>query len=182
MQEIKKAVSAKESAQWLYNERSKFEAENDTALDASQTETRSAHVLDFPAVNFHITDEHLGEGGAKQKFKDNMNAVKLLKVLEAEDRNALQEEQEILSRYVGWGGLADAFDANKAGWAEEFKELLSALTPEEYAAARASTLNAHYTAPSVIRAMYEALEQMGFEGGNILEPSCGVGQLLRNAA
>ena len=98
--------------------------------------------------------------------------------MEAEDRNALQEEQEILSRYVGWGGLADAFDANKAGWAEEFKELLSALTPEEYAAARASTLNAHYTAPSVIRAMYEALEQMGFEGGNILEPSCGVGNFF----
>lgn len=127
-------VSAKESAQWLYNERSKFEAENDTVLDASQTEHETNNALAFPAVNFHITDEHLGEGGAKQKFKDNMNAVKLLKVLEAEDRNALQEEQEILSRYVGWGGLADAFDANKAGWAEEFKELLSALTPEEYAA------------------------------------------------
>lgn len=178
LQEIKKAVSAKESAQWLYNERSKFEAENDTALDASQTEHETNNALAFPSVNFHITDEHLGEGGAKQKFKDNMNAVKLLKVLEAEDRNALQEEQEILSRYVGWGGLADAFDANKAGWAEEFKELLSALTPEEYAAARASTLNAHYTSPSVIRAMYEALEQMGFEGGNILEPSCGVGNFF----
>ena len=131
-----------------------------------------------PAQNFHITDEHLGEGGAKAKFRMNMDAIHLLKQLEAEDRQATPEEQAVLANYVGWGGLADAFDESKPNWSAEFQELHSALTTEEYEAARSSTLNAHYTSPTVIRAMYEALDRMGFETGNILEPSMGVGNFF----
>ncbi len=131
-----------------------------------------------PAENFHITDEHLGEGGPKAKFRANMDAINLLKELEFDGRQATPEEQETLSRYVGWGGLADAFDETKENWSDEFKELYAALTPEEYAAARASTLNAHYTAPTVIRAMYEAIGNMGFQNGNILEPSAGIGNFF----
>ena len=131
-----------------------------------------------PAVNYRITDDHLGEGGAKAKFRANMDAIRLLRNLQKEDRNAAPEEQEILSRYVGWGGLSDAFDKNKPAWASEYRELSAALSPEEYAAARASTLNAHYTSPTVIRAMYEALEQMGFESGNVLEPAMGIGNFF----
>ena len=131
-----------------------------------------------PPRNFHITDDHLGEGGSKAKFRANLDAIKTLKTIEAEGRSATPEEQEILSRYIGWGGLADAFDANKAAWTQEYKELQAALTPEEYAAARSSTLNAHYTSPTVIRAIYDAVEQMGFQAGNILEPACGVGNFF----
>ena len=131
-----------------------------------------------PPRNFRITDDHLGEGGSKAKFRANLDAIETLKTIEAEERSATPAEQEILSRYVGWGGLADAFDANKAAWTQEYKELQAALTPEEYAAARSSTLNAHYTSPTVIRAIYEAVSRLGFETGNILEPACGVGNFF----
>ena len=128
--------------------------------------------------NFHITDDHLGEGGQKAKFRMNMDAIRTLKEIEAQNRTATPAEQEVLSRYVGWGGLADAFDERKPAWANEFKELSALLSPEEYASARSSTLNAHYTTPTVIRAIYEAVGNMGFTAGNILEPSCGVGNFF----
>ena len=130
------------------------------------------------AQNFHITDDALGIGGAKAKFRANMAAIRLLQELEFEGLQASPEQQEILSRYVGWGGLADAFDENKPNWADEFAELYATLSPEEYAAARASTLNAHYTSPTVIKAIYEAVGNMGFQTGNILEPSMGVGNFF----
>ena len=131
-----------------------------------------------PARNFRITDEHLGEGGPKQKFACNIDAIRTLQAIEAEGRSATPEEQKILSQYVGWGGLADAFDPDKDSWAKEYKELKGLLSEDEYVAARASTLNAHYTSPTVIRAIYDAVEQMGFQTGNILEPSCGVGNFF----
>ena len=121
------------------------------------------------AQNFHISDDHLGEGGPKAKYQANVAAIKLLKYLEETTGQATPEQQEVLSRYVGWGGLADAFDSDKSAWAAEYSELKELLTPEEYAAARASTLNAHYTSPTVIRAIYEAVEKMGFRTGNILD-------------
>jgi len=127
---------------------------------------------------FRITDDHLGEGGPKTKFRANMDAIYTLKTIENEGRTATPEEQKVLSRYVGWGGLADAFDRDKREWTGEFKELEAALTPEEYAAARGSTLNAHYTSPTVIRAIYEAVGNIGFQTGNILEPSMGVGNFF----
>ena len=130
------------------------------------------------AGNFRITDIHLGEGGPKAKFRANMDAINLLKELEFENRQATPEEQETLSRYVGWGGLADAFDENKPAWAKEFAELYATLSPEEYEAAKGTTLNAHYTSPTVIQAIYEAVGKMGFQTGNILEPSCGVGNFF----
>ena len=130
------------------------------------------------AQNFHITDDALGVGGAKTKYQANINAIRLLKHLEAEGLQASAEQQQVLSRYVGWGGLADAFDESKQNWAAEFRELRELLTPEEYAAARASTLNAHYTSPTVIKAIYEAIGNMGFQTGNILEPSMGVGNFF----
>ena len=130
------------------------------------------------AKNFRITDEHLGEGGPKAKFQANVNAIRLLKELEAAGQQASPEQQEVLSRYVGWGGLSDAFDPEKPAWALAYAQLKELLTPEEYAAARSSTLNAHYTSPTVIRAIYEAVDRMGFETGNILEPSCGVGNFF----
>ena len=130
------------------------------------------------AQNFHITDDHLGEGGPKAKYQANVAAIKLLKYLEETTGQATPEQQEVLSRYVGWGGVADAFDPSKTAWAKEYAELKELLTPEEYEAARASTLNAHYTSPTVIRAIYDAVEQMGFRTGNILEPSCGVGNFF----
>ena len=130
------------------------------------------------AENFRITDDALGVGGAKAKFRANMAAIHLLQELEFEGLQASPEQQEILSRYVGWGGLADAFDESKDNWKAEFAELYAALSPEEYAAARASTLNAHYTSPTVIRAIYDAVENMGFQTGNILEPSMGVGNFF----
>ena len=131
-----------------------------------------------PAQNFRITEDDLGVGGAKAKFRMNMDAINLLKELEFDGRQATPEEQEVLSRYVGWGGLADAFDETKENWKNEFAELYATLSPEEYAAARASTLNAHYTNPTVIRAIYDAVENMGFQTGNILEPSMGVGNFF----
>ena len=131
-----------------------------------------------PAENFRIMDDDLGKGGAKAKFRANMAAINLLKELEFEGLQASPEQQEILSRYVGWGGLADAFDENKPNWADEFAELYATLSPEEYAAARASTLNAHYTSPTVIKAIYEAVGNMGFQTGNILEPAMGVGNFF----
>ena len=130
------------------------------------------------AQNFHITDDALGVGGAKAKFRANMAAIQRLQELEFEGIQASPEQQEILSRYVGWGGLADAFDENKPNWSDEFAELYATLSPEEYAAARASTLNAHYTSPTVIKAIYEAVGNMGFQTGNILEPSMGVGNFF----
>jgi len=130
------------------------------------------------AQNFRITDDHLGEGGAKTKYQANINAIKLLKELESDGRQALPEQQTVLSRYVGWGGLADVFDPDKANWNKEYTELKELLTPEEYTAARSSTLNAHYTSPVVIKAIYEAIENMGFETGNILEPSMGIGNFF----
>ena len=131
-----------------------------------------------PPENFRITDDALGTGGAKAKFRMNMDAINLLKELEFDGRQATPDEQEVLSKYVGWGGLADAFDETKDNWKNEFVELYAALSPEEYAAARASTLNAHYTSPTVIRAIYEAVGNMGFQTGNILEPSMGVGNFF----
>ena len=128
--------------------------------------------------NFRITDDHLGEGGAKAKFRMNMDAINLLKELEFDGRQATPEEQAVLSKYVGWGGLADAFDETKDNWKNEFAELYATLSPEEYAAARSSTLNAHYTSPTVIKAIYEAVGNMGFETGNILEPAMGVGNFF----
>ena len=131
-----------------------------------------------PAENFRITDDNLGIGGAKAKFRANMAAINLLKELEFEGAQASPEQQEVLSRYVGWGGLADAFDESKDNWKDEFAELYATLSPEEYAAARASTLNAHYTSPTVIKAIYEAVGNMGFQTGNILEPAMGVGNFF----
>ena len=131
-----------------------------------------------PAENFRILDDDLGTGGAKAKFRANMAAINLLKELEFEGAQASSEQQEVLSRYVGWGGLADAFDESRESWKGEFVELYTALSPEEYAAARASTLNAHYTSPTVIKAIYEAVGNMGFQTGNILEPAMGVGNFF----
>ena len=131
-----------------------------------------------PVGNFHITDEHLGEGGAKQKYARNIEAIKTLFQLEQEHRGATAEEQQVLSQYVGWGGLADAFDPGKDSWAKEYAELKGLLSEDEYAAARSSTLNAHYTSPTVIRGIYDAVERMGFRSGNILEPSMGVGNFF----
>ena len=128
--------------------------------------------------NFHITDDDLGAGGPKAKFKANMEAIRLLKELEQEQRLATPEEQEVLSRYVGWGGIPQAFEERNSAWAAEYTQLKGVLTPEEYSAARASTLNAFYTSPTVIKAMYEALGNMGLKQGNILEPSCGVGNFM----
>ena len=131
-----------------------------------------------PAGNFRITDEELGAGGPKQKFARNIKAIKTLFTLEQEHRGATAEEQQVLSQYVGWGGLADAFDPNKDGWTKEYAELKGLLSEDEYAAARSSTLNAHYTSPTVIRGIYDAVERMGFQSGNILEPSMGVGNFF----
>ena len=131
-----------------------------------------------PAGNFRITDDHLGEGGAKQKYTRNIEAIRTLFKLEQEHRGATAEEQQVLSQYVGWGGLADAFDPGKDSWAKEYAELKGLLSEDEYAAARSSTLNAHYTSPVVICSIYEAVEKMGFRSGNILEPSMGVGNFF----
>lgn len=128
--------------------------------------------------NFRITDDHLGEGGAKTKFKNNVAAIRTLQEIEFDNRLATTEEQEILSRYVGWGGLPQAFDENNEQWADEFAELYGLLSPEEYEAAKATTLNAHYTSPTVIKAIYQAVENMGFRTGNVLEPSCGIGNFF----
>ncbi len=145
---------------------------------AALDEARNAEPAPEPAGNFRITDDHLGEGGAKQKYTRNIEAIRTLFKLEREHRGATPEEQQVLSQYVGWGGLADAFDPNKDGWAKEYVELKGLLSEDEYAAARSSTLNAHYTSPTVIRGIYDAVERMGFRSGNILEPSLGVGNFF----
>lgn len=157
------------------------ESLEETVFNESEAETESPiQQLEemVPAGNFHITDDELGQGTPKEKFRANIMAIQLLKKCEDEKRNATSEEQEILSRYVGWGGLADAFDETKAAWETEYLELKTVLTPEEYAAVRASTLNAHYTQPIVIESMYQVLENLGFTKGNILEPSMGVGNFF----
>ena len=157
------------------------ESLEETVFNESEAETESPiQQLEemVSAGNFHITDDELGQGTPKEKFRANIMAIQLLKKCEDENRNATLEEQEILSRYVGWGGLADAFDETKAAWETEYLELKTVLTPEEYAAARASTLNAHYTQPIVIDSMYQTLENLGFTKGNILEPSMGVGNFF----
>ena len=144
------------------------------ALDAVEPERSTLEL----AGNFRITDDHLGEGGAKQKYARNIEAIRTLFRLEEEHRGATAEEQQVLSQYVGWGGLADAFDPGKDSWAKEYAELKGLLSEDEYAAARSSTLNAHYTSPVVIRSIYDAVEKMGFRSGNILEPSMGVGNFF----
>lgn len=175
---IFRAESKEHLRELLHNEVMEHGAgqEQDIPVDAVVEEATIAPVI--AAQNFRIIDTHLGEGGPKQKFRANMDAIHMLQTLEVEKRNATPEEQEILSKYVGWGGLADAFDESKSSWSAEYQELKNALSPEEYAAARASTLNAHYTSPTVIHAIYDAVEQMGFTKGNILEPSMGVGNFF----
>ena len=153
----------------------------DIVIQTISTESptvEAEHPAPEPAGNFHITDDHLGEGGAKQKYARNIEAIQTLRTLEQEHRGATAEEQQVLSQYVGWGGLADVFDPNKENWSAEYTQLKGLLTEEEYAAARASTLNAHYTSPVVIRAIYDAVEKMGFQSGNILEPSMGIGNFF----
>ena len=145
---------------------------------AALGEARNAEPALEPAGNFRITDDHLGEGGAKQKYARNIEAIRTLFKLEEEHRGATAEEQQVLSQYVGWGGLADAFDSGKDSWAKEYVELKGLLSEDEYAAARSSTLNAHYTSPTVIHAIYDAVEKIGFRSGNILEPSMGVGNFF----
>ncbi|MEQ2684301.1 LPD25 domain-containing protein [Agathobacter rectalis] len=150
-------------------------------LEQEKTELPPEEKTEAPAVdrhNFRITDDAIGIGGAKEKFRNNMAAINLLHELEIENRLATPEEQEVLSRYVGWGGLSMAFDEHNAAWAEEFKELYASLSPEEYRAAMESTLTAFYTPPVVIKAMYDALDRLGFSQGNILEPSCGTGNFF----
>ena len=145
---------------------------------AALDEALNAEPAPEPAGNFRITDDHLGEGGAKQKYARNIEAIRTLFKLEQEHRGATAEEQQVLSQYVGWGGLADAFDPGKDSWAKEYAELKGLLSEDEYAAARSSTLNAHYTSPTVIRSIYDAVERMGFHSGNILEASMGVGNFF----
>ena len=153
----------------------------DIVIQTISTESptvEAEHPAPEPAGNFHITDDHLGEGGAKQKYARNIEAIRTLFKLEEEHRGATAEEQQVLSQYVGWGGLSDAFDPSKDSWAKEYAELKGLLSEDEYAAARSSTLNAHYTSPTVIRGIYDAVERMGFRSGNILEPSMGVGNFF----
>jgi len=145
---------------------------------AAANEALNAEPVPEAAGNFHITDDNLGVGGPKQKFARNIEAIQTLRTLEQEHRGATAEEQQVLSQYVGWGGLADVFDPNKENWSAEYTQLKELLSEDEYAAARASTLNAHYTSPTVIRGIYDAVERMGFRSGNILEPSMGVGNFF----
>ena len=145
---------------------------------AALDKARNSEPAPEPAGNFRITDDHLGEGGAKQKYARNIEAIRTLFKLEDEHRGATAEEQQVLSQYVGWGGLADTFDPGKDSWAKEYAELKGLLSEDEYAAARSSTLNAHYTSPVVIRSIYDAVEKMGFQSGNILEPSMGAGNFF----
>ena len=202
LENLKKEVADREAAEWLKVEHAKFLADKDepepsdeeldelpisTVIDGEVQTFPDAAALDKavnaepesePVGNFHITDEHLGEGGAKQKYARNIEAIRTLFKLEQEHRGATAEEQQVLSQYVGWGGLSDAFDPSKDNWAKEYAELKNLLSEDEYTAARSSTLNAHYTSPVVIRSIYEAVEKMGFKSGNILEPSMGVGNFF----
>ena len=149
----------------------------DVVIQTLRTEERESE-RPIEKTNFRITDDALGHGGPKAKFRMNMDAIRTLQTIEFEQRLATPEEQEVLSRYVGWGSLPQVFEENNAAWADEFRELYETLSPEEYEAARASVLNAHYTSPTVIKAMYAAIEKMGFRMGNILEPSCGIGNFF----
>ena len=151
--------------------------EKNLPLDTDTVQNPPAQPKQEP-INFHITDDDLGAGGAKTKFKANIEAIRLLRTLDAEQRQATAEEQEVLSRYVGWGGIPQAFDEKNADWSKEYAELKSLLPADEYSEVRASTLNAFYTSPTVIKAMYEALSNMGLSKGNVLEPSCGVGNFM----
>ena len=198
LENLKKEVADREAAEWLKVEHAKFLADKDepepsdeeldelpisAVMDGEVQTFPDAAALDealnaAPAGNFRITDDHLGEGGAKQKYARNIEAIRTLFKLEQEHRGATAEEQQVLSQYVGWGGLADAFDPGKDSWAKEYAELKGLLSEDEYAAARSSTLNAHYTSPTVIRGIYDAVERMGFRSGNILEPSMGVGNFF----
>lgn len=152
--------------------------EEEVTAEESILESQEQEKAVIEPHNFRIQDNDLGAGGSKAKYKANMEAIHLLQTLEKEERLATPEEQEVLSRYVGWGGIPQAFEENNSSWANEYLELKNTLSPEEYSAARASTLNAFYTSPTVIRSMYEALENMGLKQGNILEPSCGVGNFM----
>ena len=152
--------------------------EGSAVLPAAEYGIPPALVAELPAQNYRIIDEHLGEGGPKAKYERNVAAIRTLFTLEQENRNATPEEQSVLAQYVGWGGLPDAFDPEKTGWAREYQELKDLLSEQEYEMARASTLNAHYTSPTVIKAIYEAVGGMGFTSGNILEPSMGVGNFF----
>ena len=149
---------------------------------ASERQSAQERAVSAPdksnAVNFHISDDRLGEGSPKEKFQRNVAAIRLLEQIEGENRYATPQEQQILSQYVGWGGLADAFDESKSNWSAEYHQLKELLSPEEYRMARESTLNAHYTSPVIIRQMYETLEKMGFSKGNVLEPSMGIGNFF----
>ena len=156
----------------------KIEAQKDKGQQSAKKRPHEEAIQKTELINFRITDDDLGAGGPKQKFRANMEAVRLLHQLEFEERMATPEEQEVLSRYVGWGGLSQAFEENSKDWSEEFTELYTELSPEEYRAARASTLNAFYTSPTVIKAMYEALGNMGLKSGNVLEPSCAIGNFM----
>ena len=172
-----------EQDDWQLSDEELDELPISTVIDGEVQTFPDAAALDkarnaVPAGNFRITDDHLGEGGAKQKYARNIEAIRTLFKLEQEHRGATAEEQQVLSRYVGWGGLSDAFDPGKDSWAKEYAELKGLLSEDEYAAARSSTLNAHYTSPVVIRSIYEAVEKMGFRSGNILEPSMGVGNFF----
>ena len=198
LENLKREVADREAAEWLKVEHAKFLADKDepepsdeeldelpisAVMDGEVQTFPDAAALDealnaAPAGNFRITDDHLGEGGAKQKYARNIEAIRTLFRLEEEHRGATAEEQQVLSQYVGWGGLADAFDPGKDSWAKEYAELKGLLSEDEYAAARSSTLNAHYTSPTVIRGIYDAVERMGFRSGNILEPSMGVGNFF----
>ena len=198
LENLKKEVADREAAEWLKVEHAKFLADKDepepsdeeldelpisAVMDGEVQTFPDAAALDealnaAPAGNFRITDDHLGKGGAKQKYARNIEAIRTLFRLEEEHRGATAEEQQVLSQYVGWGGLADAFDPGKDSWAKEYAELKGLLSEDEYAAARSSTLNAHYTSPTVIRGIYDAVERMGFRSGNILEPSMGVGNFF----
>ena len=152
--------------------------EEEVTAEESILESQEQEKAVIEPHNFRIQDNDLGAGGSKAKYKANMEAIHLLQTLEKEERLATPEEQEVLSRYVGWGGIPQAFEENNSSWANEYLELKNTLSPEEYSAARASTLNAFYTSPTVIRSMYEVLENMGLKQGNILEPSCGVGNFM----
>ena len=183
LQEVKKAVAEKESVEWQYVEQFRQQAETEVRNPQPSIQPKRSPAVTLSNVlypeqaerhDYHITDDALGVGTPSQRYQNNIAAIRLLKQLEREDRLAAPEEQEVLARYVGWGGLADCFDERHS----RYLELKSLLTPEEYQAARESTLTAFYTPPVVIRSMYQALEQMGFETGNILEPSCGTGNFL----
>ena len=194
LEQVKKSVSEKEAAEWLYVERAK---QNTSAEQPEQNEAepftpafsqpKRSRVQTFdlhPEIplserhTFDLASHEVPEAGKKERFRRNMEAIRVLKECEFDNRFATPEEQEILSQYVGWGGIPEAFDENNSSWADEFIELYTALSPDEYESARASTLTAFYTPPVVISSIYKAMEQMGFREGNILEPSCGIGNFI----